>query len=77
METTQKHIVDSSGKPIEASRCLIWGNNAAWICANDDCGKLLGNRTGNGEHQVNCSCGARYEIQREGHLKRALGVVMM
>ena len=76
MKTTPKAIVDTDGNPIKASRCLIWGNNASWICVNDDCGQLLGNRTANGEHKVACGCGARYEIQREGHLKRALGVAM-
>ena len=76
MRTLQKNIVDSDGNSIEASRCLIWGNNVAWICVNDNCGQLLGNRTGNGDYQVDCSCGVRYEIQREGHLKKALGVAM-
>ena len=77
MKPTEKRIVDSSGNPIEASRCLIWGNNAAWICANGNCGKLLGNWTHDSGYQVKCSCGARYDIQREGHMKKALGVVMM
>lgn len=60
MQTTQVLIQDASGQPIQGSRALIWGNNASWLCV--ECGRLLGNRTGDTEFQVACACGIQYEI---------------
>ena len=62
MQTTRTSIEDAAGQPIGGSRALVWGNNAAWVCL--ECGELVGNRTGDTEFQVNCACGARYEILR-------------
>ena len=50
---------------------LLWGNNAAWICK---CGELLGNWTGDDDYIVHCECGRVYEIERESHLGRSLGI---
>lgn len=79
MDTMPVLIQDSIGQPIANSKGLIWGNNAAWLCV--ECDRLLGNRTAEGEHLVNClSCGTRYEIlrapNRNGrlHLGRATGI---
>ncbi len=63
MQTTRVRITDTSGTAIADSRAMIWGNNAAWVCLQ--CGELAGNRTGDTEFQVTCTCGARYEIQRD------------
>jgi hypothetical protein len=62
MQTTPVSIQDTAGRAIQGSRALIWGNNAAWLCV--ECDKLLGNRTGDTEYLVDCSCGAHYEILR-------------
>ena len=40
-----KPMVGADGKPLQ---CLLWGNNAAWIC---QCGELLGNRTAESKKQ--------------------------
>jgi len=62
MKTIKVHIADYEGTPIDASKALVWGNNAAWVCP---CGELLANRTGDSEYQVMCSkCGVKYEIER-------------
>ena len=39
MKTRKTIIQGPGGKPLQ---CLLWGNNASWIC---QCGELLGNRT--------------------------------
>jgi len=62
METKPISVEDASGQPVEGSRALLWGNNAAWLCI--ECNRLLGNRTGDGECNVECACGLRYEILR-------------
>ena len=53
------------------TQCLLWGNNAAWIC---QCGELLGERTAQDEHIdkqiVKCHCGKQYEITRGKNKKR-------
>ena len=78
MDTHRLEIQDRNGEPISTSTALIWGNNAAWLCIK--CGQLLGNRTGDTEFQVECSCGNTYEIDRgpnrNGNLHQgpALGV---
>ena len=78
METTNVALNNSAGKLVDGSRGLIWGNNAAWLCVK--CGKLLGNRTGDTEFRVTCSCASRYEIVRGRnksgslHLGPALGI---
>lgn len=82
MITTRQQIADSSTRaPVPKSRALVWGNNAAWLCIG--CGELLGNRTGDSECAVSCSCGHRYEIARglnksgSRHLGPALGVILV
>jgi hypothetical protein len=78
MRTRPAVVADPNNVPIPNSVALLWGNNAAWLCAA--CKQLLGNRTGNGDFAVACPCGARYEIQRANnrngrpHLGRATGV---
>jgi len=78
VETTKIVIRGKDGQPVSGSRALIWGNNAAWLCPT--CDNLLGNRTGDTEVLVPCSCGARYEIMRSKnksgtlHLGPATGV---
>jgi hypothetical protein len=78
MDTDRVKIQDASGHPIVGSRALIWGNNAAWVCLQ--CGELVGNRTGDTEYLVACTCKARYEILRglnkngDLHLGPATGV---
>lgn len=65
METKKTLIKDLKGGPISDSKALTWGNNAAWLCT--ECGELLGNRTGDTEHLVECTksgCKAKYEICR-------------
>lgn len=62
MKTTSLPVSDMAGQPIEGSQALVWGNNAAWLCT--ECGRLLGNRTADGECEVRCPCGAGYEILR-------------
>ena len=62
MDTLQVEIKLKDGTPIQGSRALIWGNNASWLCPS--CDRLLGNRTGDTEFKVVCSCGTRYEIMR-------------
>jgi hypothetical protein len=80
MITRPVSVQNQVGQPIPNSRALIWGNNAAWLCVNDKCNRLLGNRTAEGEHLVNCPCGIRYEILRAAnrngslHLGPATGV---
>jgi hypothetical protein len=81
MRTYPVLVQDATGQPIPNSRALIWGNNAAWLCVGVECDQLLGNRTADGEHLVNCSCGVHYEIlrapnNRSGrlHMGRAIGV---
>jgi len=62
MKTTKVHITNYDGIPIDESKALVWGNNAAWVCS---CGELLANRTGDSECKVICSkCGKKYEIER-------------
>jgi hypothetical protein len=81
METTAVQLIDGAGQPISGSRGLIWGNNAAWLCAK--CDRLLGNRTGDTEFRVSCACGARYEIKRgenksgNRHLGPAVGILAL
>lgn len=81
METTKVQIMDRKGAAISASKALVWGNNAAWLCV--ECGELLGNRTGDNDYQLECTnrdCNAKYEIERsinksgELHLGPAMGV---
>ena len=74
MQTTPVLIQDKNGNPIDGSRALIWGNNAAWLCIG--CDQLLGNRTADGEFHVVCGCGRAYDSHREGdqNLARATGV---
>ena len=67
MKTTSVEIIDAVGNPISGSRALIWGNNAAWLCSA--CDRLLANRTGDLEFEVDCPCGIRYEILRTPHSK--------
>lgn len=67
METVQVEIKLKDGAAIHGSRALIWGNNASWLCSG--CDRLLGNRTGDTEYKVTCSCGARYEIERSENSK--------
>lgn len=62
MDTMPVPVQDFEGQPIQGSRALIWGNNAAWLCV--ECHQLLGNRTGDTEFQVDCPCGVHYEILR-------------
>ena len=62
MKTNQVNVGDSKGTPVTGSQALVWGNNAAWLCIK--CKRLLGNRTADGECEVDCSCGVRYEILR-------------
>ncbi len=62
MEAKPLSVEVSTGQPVEGSRALVWGNNAAWLCIG--CNRLLGNRTGDGECNVACVCGLRYEILR-------------
>jgi hypothetical protein len=62
MQTKPMSLEDSSGAPIADTQALLWGNNAAWVCVN--CQRLLGNRTGDEECEVECHCGVRYEILR-------------
>jgi hypothetical protein len=64
MQTKRVLIKDKNGNPIAASKALLWGNNAAWLCI--ECGELLGNRTGDSEYEVDCTvCTAKYEIERQ------------
>lgn len=81
MVTEKVRITDQNGIPISASKALVWGNNAAWLCI--ECKELLGNRTGDTEYQVECTktgCNAKYEIERsinksgKFNLGRATGV---
>ena len=81
METIKVRITDKNGIAISASKALVWGNNAAWLCI--ECGELLGNRTGDKEFQLECTnkdCNAKYEIERsinksgQLHLGPAMGV---
>ena len=65
MKTTKVFISDQNGRAIPASKALVWGNNAAWLCS--ECGELLGNRTADKEYQSECTnrgCEAKYEIER-------------
>ncbi len=81
MKTMKAFIKDQDGNPINNSKALLWGNNAAWLCTQ--CGELLGNRTGDTDHRVECinkHCAAMYEIERiqnksgKLHLGAAAGV---
>lgn len=78
MKTTPCQVVDAHGTAIPNSKGLLWGNNAAWACA--DCARLCGNRTGDHDYLSKCSCGVAYEILRAPskkgtlHLGRAVGV---
>ena len=65
MKSTRKTVVDRNGVSIPGSRALLWGNNGSWLCVADDCGELLGTRTGDTEVTVRCpSCGTGYELLR-------------
>ena len=81
VKATKIAIRGNDGQSVPGSRALIWGNNAAWLCPT--CDNLLGNRTGDTEYRVTCSCGARYEIKRSEtstgrlHLGPATGVVRL
>jgi len=81
MKTKKTFIKDQDGNPINSSKALFWGNNAAWLCT--ECDELLGNRTGDTEYRVECTsnyCTAIYEIERTRnksgklHLGAATGV---
>ncbi len=78
MKPEEALITDINGNPDPASKALLWGNNAAWLCT--ECRELLGNRTGDTEYQVECKCTAKYEILRSEnkhgrlHLGPAKGV---
>jgi hypothetical protein len=78
MKTTKAWIKNHDGNLLENSVVLLWGNNAAWLCIK--CCELLGNRTGDTEYQVQCQCGAKYEIERTQnksgklHLGAAIGI---
>ena len=81
MQTTKMSVLDRSGTAIVGSKAIVWGNNAAWLCVGEDCGELLGNRTGDSEYVVTCPrCRTRYEIGRSPnksgdlHLGAATGV---
>jgi len=70
MKTIKVHVTDYDGIPINASKLLVWGNSAAWVCL---CGELL-DRTGNSEFKVVCSkCG---ENMKSKELKTK-GVVLI
>jgi hypothetical protein len=68
MKTINTLVKDIDGNPINNSKALLWGNNAAWLCV--ECGEMLGNRTGDTEYQVQCTnvkCTAKYEIDRRSN----------
>ena len=65
MRTTKIRVHDTNGSPINSSKGLLCGNNAAWLCT--ECGELLGSRTGDSEYIVECTsslCEVKYEIVR-------------
>lgn len=62
MQAFRTPILDADGVPIEGSRSLLWGNNAAANCLA--CGELVGNRTGDREYRFTC-CDVWYEILRD------------
>lgn len=62
MTTKQVPVTNAGGQPVKESQALVWGNNAAWLCIT--CGRLQGNRTADGECNVTCACGTRYELLR-------------
>jgi hypothetical protein len=72
MDTTQVQIEDAVGNPIPNTRAIVWGNNAAWLCPA--CNNLLGNRTGDTEYQVACTCGTEFEIRRGANKNGSLNL---
>ena len=62
MNTTRINITNRQNQLMPNTQGLTWGNNASWICIS--CGVLLGNRTGDNDFNVDCSCGEMYSIIR-------------